>query len=112
MIAKSRMSSSEFGASSHSLRFPSMNSFPMIGVTSKDLYWSRTPLSFKGSLWTGAGVACSATTVVVCVSVVDISFDLYEGDRDEMIVGGDGCLTTYSTDYIVANWSDGRDGSS
>ena len=50
MIAKSRISSSELGALSHSAKSASGNSLPMTGVTSKDLNCSRIPSSFNGSL--------------------------------------------------------------
>lgn len=50
MMARSRMSSSEFGARSHSLRLAFSYSRPIHGVTSKYLNLSRAPLSFNGSL--------------------------------------------------------------
>ena len=50
MIAKSLSSSSEFGALSHSARLASGNSFPITGVTSNDLNWSRKPVDFNGVL--------------------------------------------------------------
>jgi hypothetical protein len=49
VIARSRIRSSEFGARNHSFRLTSTNSRPMIGVTSNDLYVSRTPFGFRGS---------------------------------------------------------------
>ena len=51
MIAKSLSSWSELGALSHSARLASGNSFPMTGVTSKDLNWFRMPVNFSGELF-------------------------------------------------------------
>ncbi len=51
VMARSRISSSELGARSHSARSASTNSRPMVGVTSNDSYLSRAPESLRGSLW-------------------------------------------------------------
>lgn len=48
VMAKSRRSSSELGASSHSTSFAVGNSRPMTGVTSKDSYELSTPVCLKG----------------------------------------------------------------
>jgi len=48
-MARSRISSSELGASSHSVRLAVGNSRPMMGVTSNDSYESRAPESLRGS---------------------------------------------------------------
>lgn len=66
VIARSRMSSSELGALSHSFKLASGNSFPITGVTSNDLNWSRAPLSCNGSF---GGTYSSATTFVGAVMV-------------------------------------------
>lgn len=51
MIARSRIRSSEFGARSHSARFASGNSVPVLGVVSNLLNWSKVPRYLGGSLW-------------------------------------------------------------
>ena len=71
-MARSRISSSELGARRISFKLRSGNSRPMIGVTSKDLYWSRTPFSWRGSLCvvdSGCLICMVAVWVWVAVSV-------------------------------------------
>ena len=48
VIAKSRSKSSELGAFNHSARLASGNSLPMTRVISKNLNWSRIPVSPQG----------------------------------------------------------------
>lgn len=57
VMARSRSSSSEFGASNHCFKLASGNSRPMTVVTSNELNWSNAPLSLSGSLCEGAGGA-------------------------------------------------------
>ena len=49
VIARSRINSSAFEASSHSLSLAFGNSRPITGVTSKWPYFSKAPVSFNGS---------------------------------------------------------------
>lgn len=65
VIARSRISSSEFGARNHSFRLTSTNSRPMTGVTSNDLYAFSTPFDFKGS----RGYPCCAVGSLLLVKV-------------------------------------------
>lgn len=48
VMARSRSRSSEFGACSHSVKSTFSNSVPMMGVRSKDWYFSRDLPSFSG----------------------------------------------------------------
>lgn len=61
-MARSRSSSSEFGAHKKSFRLALGNSRPMTGVTSNDSKASRAPLSFKGAR---PGPAAAGTMVSV-----------------------------------------------
>ena len=64
VIARSRIKSSELGASSHSTRFALGNSRPMTGVTSKNSYSLSAPEALYGPV-VPAGLSTLLTTIGV-----------------------------------------------
>ena len=78
-MAMSRINSSELEASSASFRLRVGYSLPMTGVTSKDSYASRAPLSFNGaSFWDFAEALHSVPDVLVSVTVAIVIMKGYE----------------------------------
>lgn len=94
-MPRSLISSSEFGARSHSARSTSMNSRPMIGVTSNALKGSRAPLSCSGSRWLTSSFGNSSISAD-CPLFFPFS-----------CVEGFSALLTFSTTVVVVSVADG-----